>query len=132
MKLEHRRRLMLLALSLVACWPVGHYVLVDRYLVNPWELGGFAMYVQPNQPIEVKLRMPGGEFVECEQLGAACHAYRQQAQTLGLLANAEMLIVALRRAGWAYDHVEIELRRSMLVPSGELVVRAARRRISMQ
>lgn len=136
MSFERRRIIVLLVLALVASWPVGHCVLVHRYLVNPWELGGFAMYVQPNRPIDVKLRNPAGEFVEHQQFGEAVNAafqtYSHDAQTLGLLANAEALIMALRRAGWAHEYVEVEVRRLMIAPSGEMVVRVAHRQFVTQ
>ncbi|HRI68900.1 MAG TPA: hypothetical protein PK156_31940 [Polyangium sp.] len=136
MSLERRRIIVLFVLALVALWPVGHRVLVDRYLVNPWEMGGFAMYVQPNRPIDVKLRTPAGEFVEHQQFGEAVNAafqtYCHDAQTLGLLANAELLIFELRRAGWAYEYVDVEVRRSMIASSGEMVVRVAHRQFVTQ
>lgn len=136
MSLERRRRFVFLVLILVAGWPLAHRMLVDGFLVNPWELGGFAMYVQPDRSVEVRMHSPAGEFVEHERFGAEVSAafknYCDNAETLGFLANAEALSTALRRAGWSYEHVEIEIRRPMIAPDGTLVMRAARRRIVTQ
>lgn len=40
-------------LTWVALWPLGHRTMVAVYDVNPWKLGGFAMYTTPTPPIQV-------------------------------------------------------------------------------
>ncbi len=42
--LRARRVGVLAVLALVALWPLAHRAIVARYDVNPWKLGGFAMY----------------------------------------------------------------------------------------
>lgn len=117
----------------LACWPLGHLFLAQKYLVNPWELGGFAMYVQPNLPVEVRLYQPSGELFPLERLdGAAVEAferYRNRANVLGLLASTDELAQALRQSGQAPEEVEIELRRQMIDSMGQLMIQKRKRRI---
>ncbi len=35
--------------ALVALWPIAHVVLVRKFDLNPWKLGGFAMYAVPGR-----------------------------------------------------------------------------------
>ena len=42
-------------LVFVALWPFVHLGLVARYEINPWKLGGFAMYTTPVPPVQVVL-----------------------------------------------------------------------------
>jgi hypothetical protein len=49
-------------LALVLLWPPVQRVLVSRQDVNPWKLGGFAMYAVPTPPVLVAVleATPGG------------------------------------------------------------------------
>jgi hypothetical protein len=119
-------------LAVLACWPLGHLVLVDRYLVNPWELCGFAMYVQPNTLVEVRLFLSSGEVLSPEMLDQtaadALAEYRNRAGILGLLASPDELAQALRRSGHAPEELQIELRRQMIDSRGQLTYRKRMRR----
>jgi hypothetical protein len=51
-------------LAFVAIWPIAHRALVARYEIDPWKLGGFAMYATPTLPVLL------GVLVEGEGEGA--------------------------------------------------------------
>lgn len=118
----------------MACWPLAHLVLVDRYLINPWELGGWAMYVQPNAPIEVNVRLSSGEIVPINsshgKASEAFERYRDRAAVLGLLASPNELANALARAGYNPDELDVELRRPMIAADGRWTHRIGKRRIA--
>lgn len=118
----------------MACWPLGHLVLVDRYLINPWELGGWAMYVQPNAPVEVNLHFSSGETVLHSNLEgptlAAFERYRDRAAVLGLLASPNELANALVRAGYDSDELELEIRRPVIAADGRLTYRIGKRKMA--
>ncbi len=126
---------MLCALALLAVWPAGQRILVSEWNANPWELCGFAMYVQPDLPVEVYIRTPTGELVKPDQLGStvavAFKRYRQQARVLGLLSPSGELRAALRSAGLSYSYVDIEVTRRMLSSNGTLGRRMRAKRISL-
>lgn len=48
-----RRAIAIGVLAWVALWPFAHRVLVAVYDVNPWKLGGFAMYTSATPPVQV-------------------------------------------------------------------------------
>jgi hypothetical protein len=134
LNLRTRSRLFFGILALLACWPFGHNLLVNRFLINPWELGGFAMYVQPNLPIEVHLYFSSGKPISEDLLNRrileALERYRENAQTLGLLASTDELARALRESGLAPEELGIELRRRMIASDGHLNWRTGKRRLS--
>jgi len=133
LNLIQRRRLFFVVLVMLACWPLAHLILAQKYLINPWELGGFAMYVQPNLPIEVRLYQPSGEIFPFERLDRmtidALERYRNRAAILGLLASPDELAQALRQSGQAPEELEIELRRQMIDSTGQLIYQTRKRRI---
>jgi hypothetical protein len=48
-----KRRAVLGLLLLISVWPFVHRELVRRVEVNPWKLGGFAMYATAVPPLQV-------------------------------------------------------------------------------
>jgi hypothetical protein len=48
-----KKRVTLGLLLFIAAWPLVHRVLVMRFEVNPWKLGGFAMYASVVPPLRV-------------------------------------------------------------------------------
>jgi hypothetical protein len=133
LKLGLRRRLFFVVLTVLACWPLAHLILARKYLINPWELCGFAMYVQPNLPIEVRLYQASGEIFPLERLdGAALEAfvrYRSRAEVLGLLASTDEIEGVLRQSGYAPEDLKVVLVRKMIAPDGQWTFRTAMRRI---
>jgi hypothetical protein len=59
-----KRRLAIGILVWVAAWPLGHRALVAAYDVNPWKLGGFAMYATAIPPIQVVAFEKAGDRLE--------------------------------------------------------------------
>jgi hypothetical protein len=45
-------------LAWVALWPLAQRALVARFEVDPWKLGGFAMYATPTLPVLVAVFAP--------------------------------------------------------------------------
>jgi hypothetical protein len=135
LSLAARRRLLRAGLALVAMWPAAQLVLVHRWNANPWELGGLAMYTQPDLPVEVRLRAPSGELLEPGRLGpevdSALRQYRARAKALGLLSHAGGLASALRKAGVSHTHVDIEVSRTVLSADGRLVPRTRTERVKL-
>lgn len=130
-----RRRIVFFTLVLLSCWPAVQRLLVSYWNVNPWELCGFAMYVQPNLPVDVQIRAPSGEFVDTEKLGPetqdAFRRYRERASTLGLLASSDELVSMLKRAGLSHAHVDIEVGRRVLTRAGTLATEVRTERVTL-
>ncbi len=51
---EGKKRLLKAMLVLFAVWPVAHGLLVERYVINPWRLFGWAMYCVPTYEPQVR------------------------------------------------------------------------------
>ena len=45
-------------LGFVALWPLAQRALVARFAIDPWKLGGFAMYATPTLPVLVGVFAP--------------------------------------------------------------------------
>lgn len=133
MNLYLRRRLSFGVIALVAIWPLVHLMLVDRYLINPWELGGWAMYVQPNAPLEVNVRLSSGETVPRDRLERpalqAYDRYHQRAAVLGLLASPGELANAMAEAGYNPDELSVEMRRVVIEADGRWSYRIGKRKM---
>lgn len=56
-----RERVAVAAIAFVAFWPLVHRGLVAAYDVNPWKLGGWAMYTAATPPVLVVAFEPRGE-----------------------------------------------------------------------
>ena len=48
-----RRALATAILVWVAAWPLAHRAAVSAFDINPWKLGGFAMYTTATPPVQV-------------------------------------------------------------------------------
>ncbi len=48
-----KSKLRLLVLVWAGLWPFAHWALVAQYDINPWKLGGWAMYASPKPPVMV-------------------------------------------------------------------------------
>lgn len=55
MSFATKRRLVLGLLVFIATWPLAHRFLVASLHVDPWRLGGWAMYCTPKLQVEVAL-----------------------------------------------------------------------------
>lgn len=54
-------RVILAVVGFVAIWPLLHRGIVAAYDVNPWKLGGFAMYTTPTPPVLAVAFEPRGD-----------------------------------------------------------------------
>jgi hypothetical protein len=131
-----KRRIVVAGLVLFALWPAVHRALVAAFDVNPWKLGGWAMYTRPHFPPELRLYVLRGDgereiarLTPWERTLADELAERRY--TIGELASPDALARALleRTRG---DGVAIELRTRFLDPVtariGERVERRELRR----
>ena len=50
-----KRRLVLVFLVCLAAWPLAHRFLAASFEIDPWRLGGWAMYCTPKLKVEVGL-----------------------------------------------------------------------------
>lgn len=136
MNFATRRKLVFSVLGLLACWPLVQRILVTHWNANPWELCGFAMYVQPDLAVDIRLHAPSGEVVDPAQFGPnvtdALRRYRERAATLGLLASNDELMLELRRAGLPYAFVDIEVGRWILTREGELTTKVRSERVNLR
>ena len=65
-----RRRVGIAILMWVALWPLAHRALVAAYDINPWKLGGWAMYTTVRPPVLVVLFTKNGDaFVPVARAG---------------------------------------------------------------
>ena len=55
MSFAAKRRLVLWFLVCLAAWPLAHRFLVASFEIDPWRLGGWAMYCTPKLRVEVGL-----------------------------------------------------------------------------
>jgi hypothetical protein len=131
-----KRRIVIAFLALFAVWPAAHRALVAAFDVNPWKLGGWAMYVRPHFPPELRLYvLRGGNEREIARLTpwerTLADELVERRFVLGELASPDPLARALleRIRG---DGVAIELRTRFLDPAtahiGERVDRHELRR----
>lgn len=131
-----KRRVVIAFLALFAAWPAAHRALVAAFDVNPWKLGGWAMYARPHFPPELRMYVLRGDaereiarLTPWEQTLAGELVERRY--TIGSLASPDPLARALleRTRG---DGVAIELRTRFLDPAtariGERVSRHELRR----
>jgi len=99
-----KRAIVTAALLWAGLWPLAHYAIVQRYGINPWKLGAWAMYTVPTPPVLVGLfrQVPGGFlYVDHRKLSPALQEqvrkYEMQRHALGELARPEALAdIALR------------------------------------
>jgi hypothetical protein len=115
-----KRRVVVVFLIAFGLWPAVHRALVAAFDVNPWKLGGWAMYARPHFPPELRLYVLRGEgegriarLTPWEQTLADELVERRY--TVGELASSDALARALleRTRG---DGVAIELRTRFLDP----------------
>jgi hypothetical protein len=100
-----KRRIAIGLLFWTAAWPLGHRALVAAYDVNPWKLGGFAMYTTATPPIQVVAFEKVGSHIEPLDESQLSHdaqrvlrRFRIERHALGKLRGADDLGDALLRA----------------------------------
>ena len=100
-----RRRVAIAILVWAAVWPLGHRALVAAYDVNPWKLGGFAMYATATPPIQVVVfESAGGRLMPLDErrlsrdAQRALRRFRIDRHALGQLQSPDDLGDALLEA----------------------------------
>ncbi len=114
---------MALVLGVALLWPPLQRLGVARWDVNPWKLGGFAMYAVPTPPVLVVVFEATREgFRPLDPRGfpdpvrREYDAFRMRRHALGALHEPEALAraVLVARPGW--DGVVIAVQRMFLDP----------------
>ena len=124
-----RKRAVAAMLLAFALWPSLHYVLVQRYRMNPWKFFGWAMYTthvfRPSVEVyaldggqRVALPIPGRELREAEAERARL---RDRSREWGLLARPDRLARLVGDALAPSEGVEVVIERYGIDPrSGRL------------
>ena len=122
MRLATKERVVHWSVAVFLVWPLVHFCLVQSHDINPWKLGGWAMYVQPRLDTFVQIRelrgerqvaLPQGELPT--PIVAALGEYQRRWNELGSLvdpdrvarlmlatrSDAEGVVIATRK--WAFD-----------------------------
>lgn len=93
-----RRTVLLLVIALAGLWPFAHAAVVARYDVDPWKLGGWAMYTRPSPPLLVALfTKVGGGFQPIPESSlprpalAELESFRRERHALGKLREPRKL-----------------------------------------
>jgi hypothetical protein len=91
-----KRNAVALLLAWVAVWPLVQRGLVARFAIDPWKLGGFAMYATPSLPLLVALQVPrDGQLVLLDEstlpppTRAALRRFRVERLALGRLRSPD-------------------------------------------
>ena len=124
-----KRRIAGLILVVFTIWPLVHYQLVQRYQIDPWKFGGWAMYTVVNfvPQIDVYAIRDDGR----EELGLGSHAYpraREAREALvketyfwGALADPGPLARAAAAEAGGDPTIEVVITRFFLDPNSSRV-----------
>jgi hypothetical protein len=125
MSFATKRRWVLALLLFIAVWPLAHRALVASFQVDPWRLGGWAMYCTPKLRVEVSL-VPErqGQPVELElpaELRDSANRFAARRAVLGRFVRPTLL------AREALDRLDIEsvvvtIQRDRLDPDTKRIV----------
>lgn len=116
-----KQRLVVCGLALLALWPLAQRALVVRFDVDPWKLGGFAMYCAPRPRVEIGLfDATDGDPVPIPparltaSVREAVREFRARRILLGRLASYQPLARALLDARPEIERLRIEVTRIVL------------------
>lgn len=91
-----RARFVVALVAVVVVWPLLHRAIVAAYDVNPWKLGGFAMYTTATPPVltvAFEPRGEGGVPIDRRELPAYVQqtllAFEKRRHVLGNLARPD-------------------------------------------
>jgi hypothetical protein len=106
---------------LVALWPLVHRVLVARFDVNPWKLGGFAMYATPAPPLVVAVfGLRDGKLVRVTPQTLplaqrdALRRFEIERHALGELRRPDALAREILAADASLDQLSVVVQRTTL------------------
>lgn len=117
MSIERKKRVVVVLLLVLACWPLVHRALVARYDLNPWKFFGFAMYCVPTLQPQVRLHVDYGGRLETlddsaphfAQLRSEVLRFKHQRGIWGDLATPERVAEALFEVLTQAKAVEVEV-----------------------
>lgn len=118
-----KRNAALALLAFVALWPLAHRGLVARTGMDPWKLGGFAMYASPTFPVLVGVFVPQeGSLALLEESSLPAEAravlerFRTQRAALGRLREPTDVARAVLAVRSEIPAVTIVVQRTALDP----------------
>jgi hypothetical protein len=106
---------------LAALWPLAHRIVVARFDVNPWKLGGIAMYAAPAPPLLVAVfglrdgqlvRIQPGTLPMAEQ--AALRRFEIERHALGELRRPDAVASAILAANPTLAQLSVVVQRTTL------------------
>jgi hypothetical protein len=118
-----KRNAVALLLAWVAVWPLVQRGLVARFAIDPWKLGGFAMYATPSLPLLVALQVPrDGQLVLLDEATlppptrAALRRFRVERLALGRMRASDAAARVVLDARPDVPAVVVLLQRTTLDP----------------
>jgi len=129
-----KRRVVVAGIVLFALWPLVHRGLVAAFDVNPWKLAGWAMYVRPHFPSQIRLlRLPGEVELAIEELQpyeqALAGDFVERRFSVGRLASAESLARELLRRDAGAEAIVVEIRQPYFETSTARIEERTERRV---
>jgi hypothetical protein len=119
MSTPRKQKLVILLLLCMGVWPLLHYAAVSYYEINPWKLGGWAMYTQPPPRIKLAISTIKGDSFQrlhrlpSEEAARELKFFRPLRKTLGTLISPEPLARSLLTAFPDVDEIEITVERQV-------------------
>ena len=111
-------------LAWVALWPLGHRAIVAAWDVNPWKLGGFAMYTTATPPVQVvAFARDGSELSPLDErtfpaeVQETLRQFRIRRHALGRLHPPDDLATAILDARRDLQWVVVAVQRMKLDPA---------------
>jgi len=124
-----KARAVAVLVGLLAVWPLCHRALAAWLGVNPWKLGGFAMYTTATPPLVVDVfGLQGGRVVVLDEasLGtparAALERFARERHALGELRRPDDLAALVLASRPELAQVAVLVRRYALDPATALMV----------
>ncbi|MCG8587830.1 MAG: hypothetical protein MJE66_00920 [Proteobacteria bacterium] len=115
---RRRQHAVFACLAAVALWPLVQHALARQYHLNPWKLGGFAMYTVPVPPVAVHvLEVEGNELslLDPTAWSAAARSryveFQRRRHAIGQWALPRALVSQLERERPAGDGFVIVIQR---------------------
>jgi hypothetical protein len=141
-----KRRIVSVALVAFALWPLVHRALVSYYDIDPWKLGGWAMFTAPSLTVGVALyqvREGGAEAIAASSLTPRMRRELQlfvaRRSALGRLATPDDLgrVLFEERPDWQWAAVLADVRKldrgtALIVRQTEKYLYEAGRRVELE
>lgn len=118
-----RVRFVAALLVVVALWPPLHRVAVAAWELNPWKLGGFAMYATHTTSLAVLLEPAAGVWRPLDEAALAppvrqaLAEFRRQRDALGLLRTPRDVARVVFENEPGREHMLVTVQRLHLEPS---------------